>query len=97
MYCSTLNVSNHIYLNNVFYLLIGAPDQFTYDEVKSSLESIKGVTHVHSLRLWSLTVDLLAANVHLQIGTLSHIKPTEIIYLGGFVPFPLFIESWREA
>jgi Co/Zn/Cd efflux system component len=45
----------------------GAPDQFTYDEVKGSLESIDGVTHVHSLRLWSLTVDLLAANVHLQI------------------------------
>ena len=47
---------------------LGAPDQFTYDEVKNSLESIKGVTQVHSLRLWSLTVDLLAANVHLQIG-----------------------------
>ena len=47
---------------------LGAPDQFTYDEVKNSLESIEGVTQVHSLRLWSLTVDLLAVNVHLQIG-----------------------------
>ena len=81
----------------MYFTYLGAPDQFTYDEVKSSLESIKGVTHVHSLRLWSLTVDLLAANVHLQIGTLSHIKPTEIIYVGGLVPFPLFIECWREA
>lgn len=36
--------------------------------MKTSLKSIKGVTQVHSLRLWSLTVDLLAANVHLQIG-----------------------------
>ena len=44
--------------------------QFTFDEVKDSLQSIDGVIEVHNLRLWSLTVGILSANVHLRIGKL---------------------------
>ena len=66
--CSCLRLIWIKITSSCMYVITGAPDQFTYDEVKSSLESIQGVKQVHSLRLWSLTVDLLAANVHLQIG-----------------------------
>ncbi|CAB4003277.1 Zinc transporter 2 [Paramuricea clavata] len=71
-------VSLNVFKDIMKVFLEGAPDQFTYDEVKSSLELIKGVTHVHSLRLWSLTVDLLAANVHLQID--ENTSENEVLY-----------------
>lgn len=60
-------VSLNVFKDIMKVFLEGVPMQFTYDEVKSSLEDIPGVRQVHSLRLWSLTIDLLAANVHLQI------------------------------
>ena len=47
--------------------------ELKYEEVKYSLETIKGIKHVHSLRLWALTIDIIAANAHLQIGKSSEI------------------------
>ncbi|XP_028394381.1 zinc transporter 2-like [Dendronephthya gigantea] len=71
-------VSLNVFKDIMKVFLEGTPDQFTYDEVKNSLESISGVTQVHSLRLWSLTVDLLAANVHLRIDESA--SENEVLY-----------------
>ncbi|XP_064644354.1 proton-coupled zinc antiporter SLC30A2-like [Lineus longissimus] len=43
------------------------PKNIDYEEVKTSLSNIDGVKLVHSLHVWSLTLDKVAADVHLAV------------------------------
>ena len=45
----------------------GTPSGISYDLVKKDLLKIHGVSNVHDLQMWSITVDKLAAMVHLQV------------------------------
>lgn len=46
----------------------GVPRSIDYSDLKRDLKSIGGVNSVHSLHLWSLTLDRNAVAVHLAIG-----------------------------
>lgn len=48
----------------------GVPRNIHYHELRRDLKSIDGVCNVHSLHVWSLTLDRNAIAVHLAIGTL---------------------------
>jgi Co/Zn/Cd efflux system component len=41
------------------------------DEIKDRLEKIEGVTAIHDLHVWSLTVGTAALSAHVDIGTLA--------------------------
>lgn len=51
----------------VHVLMEGFPRSIDYVTIKEALESIDGVKMVHSLSVWSLTLDKSALNVHLAI------------------------------
>ncbi|XP_013777764.2 zinc transporter 2-like [Limulus polyphemus] len=51
----------------VHVLMEGFPRDMNYAVIKSDLQSIEGVETVHSLHIWSLTVDKNALAVHLAI------------------------------
>ena len=48
-------------------LMEGTPSGISYDLVKKDLLKIQGVSNVHDLHMWSITVDKLAVMVHLQV------------------------------
>ena len=48
-------------------LMEGTPSGISYDLVKKDLLKIQGVSNVHDLQMWSITVDKLAVMVHLQV------------------------------
>ncbi|VDP27909.1 unnamed protein product [Soboliphyme baturini] len=52
----------------VIVLMEATPLDVSYDIIKQELFSIAGVKSVHSLHLWSLTLDKTALAVHLAIG-----------------------------
>ena len=45
----------------------GTPSGISYDLVKKDLLKIQGVSNVHDLQMWSITVDKLAVMVHLKV------------------------------
>ena len=47
----------------------GTPKGIDLDEMKERLEKIEGVTAIHDLHVWSLTVGTPALSAHLDIGT----------------------------
>lgn len=49
-------------------LMEGVPRNIQYHELRRDLKSINGVCNVHSLHVWSLTLDRNALAVHLAIG-----------------------------
>ena len=49
-------------------LMEGFPRDISYPTLVSDLSSIPGVHKIHSLHVWSLTVDKNALSVHLAIG-----------------------------
>jgi hypothetical protein len=51
-----------------FHSFSAIPKDIDYEEVKTSLSNIEGVKFVHSLHVWSLTLDKVAAEVHLAVG-----------------------------
>ncbi|ESO01905.1 hypothetical protein HELRODRAFT_65752 [Helobdella robusta] len=61
--CTTLTVLRDV--GNI--IMEGVPRSISYSSVKQSLSSLPGVISVHSLNIWSLTVDKIALNVHLAI------------------------------
>ena len=46
----------------------GTPRGLHFNDVRTSLKSIKGVTAIHNLRIWSLTTTKIALSVHLALG-----------------------------
>ena len=48
-------------------LMEGTPSGISYDLVKKDLLKIQGVSNVHDLQMWSITVDKSAVMVHLQV------------------------------
>lgn len=51
----------------ILILMEGFPRDLTYTSVKTALQSIKGVRMIHSLHVWSLTLDRNALAVHLAV------------------------------
>ena len=66
----------------------GVPRNIQYQELRRDLKSIDGVCNVHSLHIWSLTLDRNAIAVHLAIGKyfifpkLSHETCLNLLYRG---------------
>ena len=52
----------------VSLLLAGVPRNISYHEMKQDLLWLPGVEAVHSLNIWSLTLDKVVVTVHLAIG-----------------------------
>jgi len=52
----------------VHVLMEGVPRNLEYSDVKRDLKAINGVQSVHSLNVWSLTLDKNAVAVHIAIG-----------------------------
>ena len=50
----------------------GKPLGYEYDKIASQLENVKGVKMIHSLHVWSLSVDKVAMSVHLAIDDLAN-------------------------
>lgn len=48
----------------------GVPRSIHYHDLRRDLKNIDGVCNVHSLHIWSLTLDRNAIAVHLAIGKL---------------------------
>lgn len=48
-------------------LMEGVPRSVEYRELRRDLKAIDGVCHVHSLHIWSLTLERHALAVHLAI------------------------------
>ena len=53
------------------FFLKGTPRGIDLDEIKERLGKIHGVTAIHDLHVWSLTVGTPALSAHLDIGTLK--------------------------
>ena len=51
-----------------FGFFVGVPKDLSYPLVRNALSSVTGVKSVHSLHIWSLTIDRNSAAVHLAIG-----------------------------
>jgi len=48
--------------------LKGVPRNVNYREMKLDLRRLPGVEAVHSLNVWSLTMDKIVVTVHLAVG-----------------------------
>jgi len=48
-------------------LMEGTPAEVSYDSVKKDLLKIHGVSNVHDLQMWCITVNKIAVMVHLQV------------------------------
>ena len=59
--------------NFTWILMEGTPRNISYTNLLSDLEGLPGVRTVHSLNIWSLTVDKNALSAHLGIGKLLYI------------------------
>ena len=55
-------------------LMEGTPSGISYDSVKKDLLKINGVSNVHDLQMWCITVDKLAVMVHLQVGKSEEVR-----------------------
>ena len=55
----------------------GTPSGISYDSVKKDLLKINGVSNVHDLQMWCITVDKLAVMVHLQVGKSEEVRGIE--------------------
>jgi Co/Zn/Cd efflux system component len=58
----------------LFYIccgITGVPRDLNYHAVKFDLATIPGVKSVHSLNIWSLTLDKVIISVHLAVGKSS--------------------------
>jgi len=51
----------------VSLLLAGVPRNISYHEMKQDLLWLPGVEAVHSLNIWSLTLDKVVVTVHLAV------------------------------
>ena len=48
-------------------LMEGSPNGRAYDSIKKDLLKINGVSNLHDLQIWSLTIDKIAVMVHLEV------------------------------
>lgn len=55
----------------------GTPSGLKYSEVRDSLLAVKGVTAVHNLHIWALTMNQAVLSAHVAIGEM-HICPFTI-------------------
>lgn len=46
----------------------GTPSGLKYGEVRDSLVAVKGVTAVHNLHIWALTMNQAVLSAHVAIG-----------------------------
>lgn len=68
------------------------PSNLDYNSLLRSLQGLNGVRHVHSLNVWSLTLDTNALTVHLAVGKFSFTTSKPIQFRSNiaetiFVPF----------
>ena len=59
----------------------GTPSGISYDSVKKDLLKINGVSNVHDLQMWCITVDKLAVMVHLQVSKSEEVRGIEKKYI----------------
>jgi len=57
----------------VLSLCSAVPKDLSFNEIRTALISIEGVTELHDLRLWSLTTNKPALSVHLAIGMSTYL------------------------
>ena len=57
-----------------FYVILlkGVPRNINYHDMKQDLLWLPGVKAVHSLNIWSLTMDRVVVSVHLAVGKLQN-------------------------
>ena len=67
VFCTTVNVVR----DSVHILMEGSPRSVNYDDVLFDLMNVPDVVLVHDLRMWSLTTDKNALNVHLAVNSTS--------------------------
>lgn len=75
--CTTLRIMRDI----VVVLMEGTPLNISYSKVRQALCSINGVKDVHSLRLWSLTINRVVLSAHLAID--DSVSCQEVIAVAG--------------
>jgi len=51
-------------------MLKGVPRNINYQEMKQDLMWLPGVKAVHSLNVWSLTMDKVVVSAHIAVGQL---------------------------
>ena len=67
-----MNATREFFVVHLLYNL-GTPKGIDLDEIKERLGKIQGVTAIHDLHVWSLTVGTPALSAHLDIGKLRDI------------------------
>ena len=55
--------------------LPGVPRNISFHEMKEDLLCLPGVEAVHSLNIWSLTLDKVVVSVHLAVGEYGVLYP----------------------
>ena len=71
----------------MFWFFVGVPKDLSYPLVRNALASVTGVKSVHSLHIWSLTIDRNSAAVHLAIGIKISTQTSPILEFGIRVTF----------
>ena len=66
---SVTDVIRHVVSALDVVVLKGVPRNINYHEMKDDLQRLSGVEAVHSLNIWSLTMDKVVVSVHLAVGT----------------------------
>lgn len=64
--CSTLKLVK----DSVYIVMEAFPLNYDYNAILMSLQGLNGIRHVHSLCVWSLTLDTNVLTVHLAVGKL---------------------------
>lgn len=74
--------SKKVFVLNLFFSssLSGAPAGLKYSEVRDGLLAVKGVTAVHNLHIWALTMNQAVLTAHVAIGEKE--LETVILHLG---------------
>jgi len=76
---------HHFIVVDKMYILMltGVPRNISFHEMKQDLLLLPGVEAVHSLNIWSLTLDKVVVTVHLAIGVYDVLYMLMQIYQRG--------------
>ena len=54
--------------DSIYIVMEAFPNNIDYNSILRSLQGLNGVRHVHSLNVWSLTLNTNVLTVHLAVG-----------------------------
>lgn len=79
----SLNPSDRLMFHLSFVSLSGTPSGVKYSEVLDRLLAVKGVTAVHNLHIWALTMNQAVLSAHVAIGGKENVIQPKCFKLPG--------------